>query len=149
VKYRIRQTDDLDLIIDLDRQIFPTDAKLQGPHFTDSEWWVVRDSFGEPVAFAGLYTPAWLLGVENVPDGVLVRSGVLKDHRGAGLQRRLIRARLAYARSVGCPLATTYTSTQNVASMRALISCGFRPYRYEFVAEQNAFLHFRNCLTRA
>jgi GNAT superfamily N-acetyltransferase len=159
VKYRIRQTDDLDLIIDLDRQIFPADAKLQGPQFLDSEWWVVRDSFGEPVAFAGAHKDTGP-GDFQAPDGrppgcwintevALVRSGVLKGHRGRGLQARLVRARLAWAAKVEATMVSTYTSTQNIASMRALISCGFRPYKYEFIAEQNAFLHFRKRLTRA
>lgn len=47
--------------------------------------------------------------------------------RGAGIQKRLIRARCRHARRSGFLAAWTYTAVFSVASMRSLISCGFRP----------------------
>ena len=53
------------------------------------------------------------------------RAGVRPDARGQGLQRRLIRARVAYAKREGFPEVWTYTSNYNVASSNNLIREGF------------------------
>lgn len=53
---------------------------------------------------------------------------VLPAFRGHGIQRRLIRARLNYARRKGYNYAITDTVTYNPISARNLISCGFLPY---------------------
>jgi GNAT superfamily N-acetyltransferase len=93
-------------------------------HF-DPETWIAYDD-DHPVAFGVLvhrpdsgWCPGWYLRA----------AGTLPEYRGQGLQRRLVRARLAYARRSGAPHVLTFTLPQNAASMRSLISCGFKPHR--------------------
>lgn len=59
---------------------------------------------------------------------MLTRAATRPEHRGRGLQQRLIRARVALAKRLGCKRVVTYTSADNAASMRALIRTGFLPY---------------------
>jgi GNAT superfamily N-acetyltransferase len=92
------------------------------PDFTRGEWWIAARS-GEAVAFAGMVPSAqWL------ETAYLVRAGVVPDHRGQGLQKRLIRVRLARARAHGWRWAITYT-WNNPPSANALIACGFKSYQ--------------------
>jgi GNAT superfamily N-acetyltransferase len=55
-------------------------------------------------------------------------SGVAESARGRHLQRRLIRARLRWAKQHGFGWAITYTVVYNPASAASLIACGFKPY---------------------
>ena len=65
----------------------------------------------------------------NEPDAFfLSRCGVLTKYRGQGLQRRLIHARLRWAKAHGIRRAITYTLLENVASARNLVRAGFLPY---------------------
>ncbi len=59
----------------------------------------------------------------------LTRGYVDPDLRGRGLQRRMVRTRLAWGRREGASLAQTYTWHENIASMRTLARCGFVPLR--------------------
>lgn len=47
--------------------------------------------------------------------------------RGRGLQKRLIRARVAWARKLGAVSLETYASLDNRASLISLLKCGFVP----------------------
>lgn len=58
----------------------------------------------------------------------LNRSAVLKDHRGHGLQRKLIQARVQRAKEMK-GLAVTSDTYDNPHSANNLISCGFRAYQ--------------------
>lgn len=127
---RISQTDDLDLIDEMDRVCFPQDARL-GEDLVESTWWVARLN-GKPIGYAGML----LQSEERKPgDGLykayLNRAGVLPEARGGGLQKRLIRARCAHAAKSGSLRAYTYVWAANIGSMNSLISCGFRPYFFE------------------
>lgn len=51
--------------------------------------------------------------------------GVLPEHRGRGLQRRLIVARERLARRAAYKVATTYVDVTNVASATNFLRCGF------------------------
>lgn len=62
--------------------------------------------------------------------GYLCRAGVLPKFRGQGLQKALIRVRVAYARKQGWTCVVTDTH-DNPASANSLIACGFRLYRPE------------------
>lgn len=85
-------------------------------------WWVALDG-AVPAAFACLRpSRRW----EDT--GYMAVAGVLPAWRGKGLQRKLIRKRVAYARALGWHTVITDTMHDNVASMRSLIACGFRPY---------------------
>lgn len=87
----------------------------------DRLWWLARLD-GKPVAFAGLRI------VDAGQTGFLSLCGVLKRHRGHGIQRRLIVVRERYAASVGCTAIATYTMNRNTASSNSLIRCGYRLY---------------------
>jgi ribosomal protein S18 acetylase RimI-like enzyme len=82
-------------------------------------WWIAFAG-KEAVAFAGICKAS------QTPDaGYLCRAGVLPKFRGAGLQKRLIRIRVKYARQQGWSSVVTDTH-KNPASSNSLISCGFR-----------------------
>ncbi len=114
---KVRRTKDLRRILALDARIFP------GDHPVDvwddrMAWWLCGD-----VAFAGVRKVAG----ESL--AYLCRAGVAPEARGQGIQRRLIRVRLAWARRHALEAAVTYTSATNTASSNNLAACGFRMYR--------------------
>lgn len=88
----------------------------------DAVWWVAVDGGGEPVAYAGM-RPA------HNHAGCLYSFGcaVLPEHRGHGLQVRLLRARQRYARRAAADIVT-YTVVCNVPSARSLVRAGFVPW---------------------
>jgi hypothetical protein len=103
----------------LQRKILPEDT----PYKTDrGHWWVAYAECGKPVAFAGLVrSTRW------TDTGYLCRAGVLDGFTGHGLQKRLIKVRLAQAKKLNWNWCITDT-TNNPASSNSLISCGFRVY---------------------
>lgn len=77
---------------------------------------------GDLAGFAGLAPSSrW------ADTGYLCRAAVLPDYRGRGLQKRLIRVRIAKARRLGWRWLVTDTR-QNPASANSLIDCGFRMF---------------------
>jgi ribosomal protein S18 acetylase RimI-like enzyme len=63
----------------------------------------------------------------------LSRCCVHPNYRGKGLQKRLIHLREVWALHNSMVYSITDTSNDNVASMNALIACGYRPYWPELV----------------
>lgn len=102
----------------LQRTCLPADT----PADTDrGHWWVAFDG-GLPVGFAALYPSArWR------ETGYLARAGVLRSHRGRGLQKRLIRVRERKARALNWRYLITDTY-ENPPSNNSLIACGYRTY---------------------
>lgn len=101
---------------------FPND-KMYLP--AEGFWWIAYKE-SEPSAFAGLV----YVKEDDKPNktfGYFVRAGVLKDHRGQGLQRRLIDTRIAKAKSIKMKMLCTSTY-ENPISSNNLISAGFRMY---------------------
>ncbi len=136
MEFRIRRCTNLAIIQRLDADIFVEDETLEQATLRDSVWWVAYHE-GKPVAYGG---------VQPVDDGYgvyLSRCGVLKDYRGHGLQRRLIRVRLRHAKSIGAKAAITYTALFNSASSNNLIRCGFMLYRSEWAWAGAQFLYWR------
>jgi GNAT superfamily N-acetyltransferase len=129
--YRIRAVDGADpevtfVLHSLHKETFGDSAEL--PDTTIGHWWIAYAG-KEPVAFAGVQSA-------RTPDcGYLVRSGVLKAHRGHGLQVRLLRAREKQARKNGWKYLLTDT-TNNIPSSNSLIRAGFHlfepKYRWAF-----------------
>jgi GNAT superfamily N-acetyltransferase len=107
----------MELVASLDKTIFPYDYRV------DTEgavWWLVYKD-GEAVAFAGIANTKayWFLR----------RAGVLEGHRGKGLQKRLIKTRVRYAKKHAPELGIyTYTDLENHPSSNSLISIGFKLY---------------------
>jgi len=105
--------------------------RLQAAVFTPSDrvpvtgrvWWLGWDG-SKPVAFAGLRL------VEDA--AFLCLSGVLRTHRGRGLQVHLIQTRERFARRTGATACITYTVPDNPASGNSLIRAGFRLYEPQF-----------------
>jgi GNAT superfamily N-acetyltransferase len=118
---RLRETDDLEAIQHLHSRTF---GKLWVP-LESSVWWLLevrQDGEWAPVGFAGAEL------TDGGQYGYLSRAGVLPEARGLQLQRRLIRVRERWARAAGCTHIWTYTSVENIRSMRSLIACGLLPY---------------------
>lgn len=117
---RIRRTEDLQAIHELDRQTFQVDKPTLDDNQTAHEWWVAEDD-GFPVGFIGLHVG---------PRGAsIVRVGVSAAARGAGLQKRLCRVAMRWAKSQGIRRVYTYVLTTNIASLRSLLAVGLKPYR--------------------
>jgi GNAT superfamily N-acetyltransferase len=68
------------------------------------------------------------------PGAFLSSAVVFKGHRGGGLQRRMIRRRLAWARRRGAKYMVTYTIHGNWPSAYNLLRAGFKAYdpQYEY-----------------
>lgn len=114
---KIKRSFDCELIESLQRSLI--EAPLY--EFDGSDWWVAYDG-DRPVGFAGSkVSDVWLDTV------YLCRAAVEVDYRGQGLQKRLIRTRLKFARKHGIRWAFTDTRL-NPASANSLISCGFKMY---------------------
>ncbi len=84
--------------------------------------WIGVDPAGFDVAFCAM---------RLLSDGqwYLSRAGVVPEARGKGLQKRMIRLRVAHARrhQPGCTVITD-TTHDNYASANSLMACGFRLY---------------------
>lgn len=105
-------------LIELQRACLPHDS-LYMPD--EGVWWIAYHR-RTPVGFACLVPSL------QIPDGVyLSRAGVVPYARGHGIQRRLVRARLAWAKREGYNWAVSDT-TDNGPSANNLIACGFRLY---------------------
>lgn len=120
--YRIQRESVPLAVLPLDQECFPSDHR---PVLENSLWWVVWCG-REPVGYAGLRV---CQNPQNKGLGFLSRAGVLREHRGLGLQRRLIRAREAEARALGLRELITYVALWNCPSLNSLVACGYRFYR--------------------
>jgi GNAT superfamily N-acetyltransferase len=118
---RIRRADTPLAVLPLDETCFPFDLR---PTLENSLWWVVWLG-KEPVGYAGLRPCQYH---ENKGLGFLSRAGVLAQHRGRGLQRRLIRAREAEAKALALTEIVTYVAAWNAPSINSLIGCGYKFY---------------------
>ncbi len=86
--------------------------------------WVARNAEGELVGIAACRED------RSDPTGIFLSTCfVAPAARGHGLQKRLIRARIRWARKQGYLWVWSYTAAFSVASMRSLIACGLRPSR--------------------
>lgn len=122
--YKIIKTDDEELVNELHDQLFPDVPEMDGDDF-----WVVWDG-DTPVGFAA--------GRASYAVGhwyMLTRAGVLKAHRGQGLQKRLIRVREAFAKREGYEGVLTYAANWNTPSIISLLKSGYFIYDPEVKAK--------------
>ena len=104
------------LLIKMQKQCLPHDEIYD---LYNGFWWGAFDG-DNCVGFAGL------VASKRWGDcGYLCRSGVVKSFRGKGIQKKLIRARERFARTLGWKWLITDT-TDNPPSSNSLISCGFK-----------------------
>ena len=85
-------------------------------------WWLCYSPKGSPIGFASMKE-----SVRWQDTGYLSRAGVAVEHRGRGLQKRLIQVRVAKAKQLGWKWLLSDTS-ENPASANSLIACGFKMY---------------------
>ena len=112
-------------LTELHKKCFPADEM---PDFAKGYWWIAYEEL-EQVGFCGLtHVPSWDMA------GYLNRGGVVKSHRGKGLQRRMINVRVQKARKVGWKWLISATR-ENIPSSNNLIACGFKLYNptYEWL----------------
>ena len=106
-------------------------------------WFVAFERKAGAVGFAGMVPSArWTDCV------YFCRAGVVPEHRGQGLQKRLIRARLNQARKLGMNWAVTETY-ENPASSNSLITCGFKLYEPSDPWAGDSCLYWRCKVNRA
>jgi GNAT superfamily N-acetyltransferase len=88
-------------------------------------WWLALVD-KQPAGFGCLR----LMGDEGTGPtlGYHALAGVLKAFRGQGIQRRLLKAREAFARAKGCATVCTYTAWRNWPSANSLIREGYTLY---------------------
>lgn len=114
--YRIRRTRNVTLARELHAKLLPDDTWVGDDH----TFWIVEDSSGLAVGFcSAVYRPQ--LGYVY-----LSRAALDKSVRGAGLQRRMIRTRIAWAKAQGARKVITYTLLKNYSSITNLIRSGLR-----------------------
>jgi predicted acetyltransferase len=140
-KIRIERVDNKDpmiqfLLRDMDKECFPSVGEAS-PQVDSGVWWIARDG-KMPVGYACLRPSKQLSNW-----GYLSRAGVTAAYRGQGLQKRLIRVRLAYARAMGWEGVVTDTAKDNVASSNSLIASGFRLFRPRVAWSFDSALYWR------
>lgn len=124
MKYLVRQVDprDPEIWVILERlqlHCLPGDIP-QKPNI--GYWWLCYTETGVPIGFAGMVP-----SIRWEQTGYLCRAGILPQHQGQGLQKRLIKVRVAKAKQLGWLYLLSDTS-ENPASANSLISCGFKMY---------------------
>jgi GNAT superfamily N-acetyltransferase len=131
VRFVARRSADLWAVELLDRVCFPDDE----PVFTGGEriWWTMWSIEKDPSESA-IIVPAAFGGVSPLRGqglAYLCRAGVEPEFRGQGLQKRLLRARIAWCKKNGLEPITD-TTADNVASINNLIAVGFKAYVPEY-----------------
>lgn len=115
---KIKKTDNVDLVRALFKIIMPSDEYDDN----DAHWVAWDTDTWTPVGFA----TAKYYKDSNVV--YMTSAGVLPLANGYGIQRKLIRARIAWAKRIGASLIHTYTLPKNYPSMINLLKCGFKFY---------------------
>lgn len=94
---------------------------LEDHHLEQGHWWIVLCGVnGEAAGFAGMVPMKPFVGV-----GYMKRAYVAPDHRGHGLQRRLMQAREHKAMQLGWRLLVGECDNNNIASSRNFERQGF------------------------
>lgn len=116
----------------LQKEILPDDTPraIEG-----DEWWLAFSGI-KVVGFASMN----LIPTDDGFVAYLSRSGVRSGARGNGVQKRMIRARVAHARRAGAFVSIVDTC-DNPPSANSLISEGFRMYdpQYPWALERSVY----------
>lgn len=83
---------------------------LEEKHFDLGYWWLLKTDGGILCGFCGLVPDDPFLGV-----GYLKRAYVSPDHRGRGLQLKMIEARIEKAKELGWHQLVSETTSQHAA----------------------------------
>jgi GNAT superfamily N-acetyltransferase len=124
--YRLRKADwddgDEEVCRELNAKCFTAGEHV--PVFSTGYWWVLYNDF-DPVGFCGLEIQTDIVYGNKL--GYLCRAGVREDHRGRGLQLRMIRVRERKARELGCTEMLSDTC-DNPPSANSLIRAGYKMF---------------------
>lgn len=113
---------------ELDKQVF---VGASDEFKQNREWWVIQQK-GNIIAYCGsLYSQGVC---------IFVRAWVARNHRGKGLQRKMIKTRLKAAK--GCYRAITYVYYDNANSINNLIKEGFLTYNPEYQYAGSGFIYW-------
>ncbi len=130
MKYTLSRTDDRELVKALHTICMPGDSFDLG-----DQLWVCHDETDTPVAFCSAR--------KTYGDSVfLSRAGVLPCANGNKLQRRMIHARVKWAREIGADSVVTYTLYDNHASIVSLLKAGFNFYHPSYAWAGRAVHYF-------
>lgn len=119
--YRLVRSKNVALIRALE-DIIISDTYFEGPEKGNIYWLAKRGHV--PVGYCSIRPTQF----DPTNTAFLSRSGVLSPCRGKGLQRRMIRIRVAWAKRHGYKFVITYVSTSNIWSARNIIREGFEPW---------------------
>jgi len=130
---RIKKTDKVDQIRELHARIFPQDDK---DILDTDELWQIADDNNELVGFCS----ARVLDKEII---YFNWAGLLEKAWGQGLHKRMIKARVRWAKKNGFKYAITYTIIENIQSSKNLLKTGFELYIPDFEWGNEKCLYFR------
>jgi len=135
-----------DIIQSLSTLLFGSDTSPETPDM-GNEYWVLWDDEGEPAGFCTVrpllrtsFEPNWESTV------ILNQAGILPHARGRGLQRRMVRQRLQWARANEFTRAVSYVDLDRIASQRNLVRSGFLPYRPEYLWAGDDVVYFERLI---
>lgn len=113
-----------------------------GAFYSEHDWWVLLNGYGKKVGFASGARDE--ISYEIQPGSYHFTSAWIdKQYRGLGGQKRLIRARIAHAKKIGCSMILTYTHHRNCASVNSLISCGFKSHLPEWAIYEEPWVSWK------
>jgi len=107
------------LILRLQKETLPYDSPYDP---IKGVWFIAYSESGDPAGYAGV-----VQSTQWGDTAYLCRAGVLYRYRGNGLQKRLIKARIRAAKTMGFNWLISDTS-DNAPSANSLIAAGFRMY---------------------
>lgn len=111
----------------------------------DTLFWVIVDQLTENNPQLVVVAYAALKFVDGGKTGYLNRCAVMPEYRGRGLQRRLIKHRIKYAKAHSIKRLVTFTHYKNYASANNIIKCGFLLFEPDFDTAPE-YLYFRRVL---
>jgi GNAT superfamily N-acetyltransferase len=113
----------------LDARCFPG---CEGEFINNRDWWVII-SGNIIVAYCGSWYSSGIC--------MFNRAWVKPEYRGQGIQKRMIKVRLAAAKLYG-DTVITYTTRDNDKSANNLIAKGFRLYNPAYAYAGNEMIYF-------
>lgn len=132
---RLRIAEDLEEVREMHAQAF-TGVAFPG---VDHTFWIATDGDKRVGFCSAVYRP-------ERGYVYLSSAAVTLAARGQGLQRRMIRTRVTWARKQGASRVITYTVLKNYDSMCNLLKCGFRFYSPETAYVGNDAHYFEKVL---
>lgn len=120
----------------------PSWPELTDDHLETGWFWLLKADPGILCGFCGLIEMTPFPGV-----GYLKRAYISPDHRGRGLQLKMIEARIEKAKELGWHLLVTETTSRYAAHNFAM--AGFEPCEPEQKWGEPGSMYFSKILTKA